>query len=132
MLQARYKYGAAVLRGSIYVAGGKSDIDKNLSSVECYHPETANWTQIAEMNHPRDDFALVAMTDCLYALGYDRTVERYDLKSNSWTVVSHLLIFNLLEEQNVHVDPSHVFVVGCADWTFRWQRKNFTCCWRVH
>lgn len=44
-----------------------------------------------EMNHPRGDFALVAMNDCLYALGFDRTVERYDLKSNSWTVVCYLV-----------------------------------------
>lgn len=89
MLQARYKYGAAVLGGRIYVAGGKSDIDKNLSSVECYNPQEDKWTPVAEMNHPREDFALVAMSGYLYALGYDRTVERYDLKTNSWTVVCY-------------------------------------------
>lgn len=37
MLQARYKNGAAMLGRIFYVAGGKSGIYKNLSSVEIYH-----------------------------------------------------------------------------------------------
>lgn len=91
MRQARYKYAVAKFNEYIYVAGGKADAHSTLSTVECYDPSMDTWSQIPNMNHPRENFTLVGIydrTSCfLYALGFDRTVERYDEVSKTWTVV---------------------------------------------
>lgn len=89
MHQARYKYAVAELNGNIYVAGGRAASYSTLSlcTVECYYPRSDTWFQMPDMNYRRESFALVGMEHYLYALGFDRTVERYDEKCNTWTVV---------------------------------------------
>lgn len=87
MNQARFSYASAQFEEKMYVAGGKSDVDTNLSSVECYDIRENKWTELSEMNHPRENFALVPYKGYLYAIGYDKTIERYDPKENLWTVV---------------------------------------------
>lgn len=91
--QARYNYAIAALREKIYVAGGRSDVDSVLSSVECYDILNDKWTMVSQMNHPRENFALISSHGSLYAIGSDRTIEQYDPIQNSWTEVCFLITF---------------------------------------
>lgn len=83
----RYRYSAAILRGLIYVAGGKSDADSALSSVERYDPIGKTWRKVAEMNNSRANFALVECYGYLYAMGHHKSIERYDQDYNTWKEV---------------------------------------------
>lgn len=87
MTEARSNYAATEFKGKIYVAGGKSGDGSVLASVECYDVNENKWTEVSKMNHPRFDFALVAANDFLYAIGCDKTIERYDPLADIWTVV---------------------------------------------
>lgn len=73
--------------GKIYVAGGQSDNESILGSVECYDPIEDEWNELPNMNHPRASFALVESKGCLYAMGYHKSIERYDPVENVWTVL---------------------------------------------
>lgn len=87
MAQARFSYAAVASNEKIYVAGGKSNADSTLSSVECYDISEDTWTTLSNMNHPRENFALAAIDGDLYAIGYDKTIEQYDSDEDTWTEV---------------------------------------------
>ncbi|KAJ8865593.1 hypothetical protein PR048_033113 [Dryococelus australis] len=48
--------------------GGFNSISR-LSSAEMYNPTTNTWTRIADMVHPRSNFALEVVDDSIYAIG---------------------------------------------------------------
>lgn len=87
MQYSRYSYAAAVMNKKVYVAGGTSDNNLNQCSVECYDPAVGKWTKIANMNHPRANFGLVAFNAMLYAMGDHKSIERYDPVRDVWTEV---------------------------------------------
>lgn len=87
MTAARSSYAATRFGGKIYVAGGKSGDGSILASVECYDANENSWTEVSKMNHPRENFALVAANGFLYAIGCEKTIERYDPMADIWTVV---------------------------------------------
>ena len=95
MLSKRLYFGATVLNGKIYVAGGKNDDGKSaMNSVECYDPKTNKWQYLQSMNQPREEFGLVAVMGKLFAIGgkdrYARdaveldTMEIYCPETNTW------------------------------------------------
>ena len=56
------KYHAAcVLRGKIYVVGGLDANNKVIKSIECYNPETDEWTVVGETKHEICGHALIAL-----------------------------------------------------------------------
>lgn len=68
----RHSFGAAVLDGQLYVAGGIGSDGLELDSVEAYDPATNRWTQKAPMIAPRAHLGLAALGGRLYAIGgYD-------------------------------------------------------------
>lgn len=88
---SRNRYAAAVLDDKIYVVGGgtkDTNQIKFLRSAECYDPKSKKWTTIADMIHPRNDFAVVKWNGMLYAMGGHETVEHYDPTKNLWTEVN--------------------------------------------
>lgn len=87
MDHGRYDYAGAIMNAKIYVAGGHGDHDSILDSVECYDPAKNEWLEIANMNHQRANFALVELKGNLYAMGYHRSIERYDPVQDAWTEV---------------------------------------------
>lgn len=67
--QARYLHGSAVVNGRLFVAGGTNGTDI-LPSVTSYAPETDDaWRDELRMNDARSGFALISISDKLYAFG---------------------------------------------------------------
>lgn len=83
----------------MYAVGGR-DTNSCLNTVECYDPHTNKWTSCASMANCRGGVGVGVANGCLYALGgYDATakgsnacryssVERYDPKTDTWTMVA--------------------------------------------
>lgn len=120
--------GVAVLNNRLYVCGGRdgsschrsvsSDKSKSIpqpykifqSQVECYDPHTNKWTLRAAMNYRRSGVGVGVLNGYLYAVGgHDipasnpsvcrtETVERYDIATDTWTLVKHRLLFHLVKE----------------------------------
>ncbi|MNX12161.1 N-acetylneuraminate epimerase [compost metagenome] len=68
----RHSFGAAVLDGKLYVAGGVGTDGVTLDSVEAYDPATNRWTPMAPMIAPRAHLGLAAHAGHLFAVGgYD-------------------------------------------------------------
>ena len=86
----RCQPGVAVLNKKMYVTGGYDDQD--MSSAECYDPDTKTWSQVANMNIARQGHGLVSVNGRLYAFGdwggVDN-VEVYDPDNNTWTLLEH-------------------------------------------
>jgi kelch-like protein 2/3 len=89
--------GAAGLDGLLYVAGGDLgfEVSEITNSLIVYNPRLNTWSSLAPMSISRMRLRLVASGHYLYAIGgqadYDQpslaAVERYDPRSNSWTVL---------------------------------------------
>ena len=91
MPTVRYEPGVAALDHKIYVTGGHDGED--VSSVDCYDPDTNTWSQVADMNVARKGHSLVSLHGRLFAiggLGVD-SVEVYDPYSNTWTLLQDKL-----------------------------------------
>ncbi|XP_071650413.1 kelch-like protein 5 [Temnothorax longispinosus] len=94
--------GVAVLNDKLYAVGG-SDNSRCLDTVECYDPHTNKWTLCAPMSKRRGDVGVGVVNGCLYALGGYETysawisskldcVERYDPKTDTWTMVAPMSV----------------------------------------
>ena len=95
--------GVAALDNKIYVTGGYGN-NQNMSSVDCYDPDTNTWSQMANMNIARYGHSLVSLHGRLYAIGGHYivdgvggggyrvdSVEVYDPDNNTWTLLQHKL-----------------------------------------
>uniref|UniRef100_A0A8P4G1V4 Kelch-like family member 33 n=1 Tax=Dicentrarchus labrax TaxID=13489 RepID=A0A8P4G1V4_DICLA len=112
---ARYSHEVSVLRGQLYVFGGKNYYGTNdiLNSVyrhvsmrlyfNClilphfrYDPLQNSWESLAEMQEKRCSFSVVVLDEKIYAIGgycephYLESVERYCPVANSWSFTSPL------------------------------------------
>ncbi|XP_071637015.1 kelch-like protein 5 isoform X1 [Temnothorax longispinosus] len=95
--------GVAVLNDKLYAVGG-ADISSCLNTVECYDPHTNKWTPCAPMSKRRGCVGVGVMNGCLYALGGNDSsasnpnvsrfdcVERYDPKTDTWTMVAPMSV----------------------------------------
>lgn len=105
MSEERYGAGAAVLYDQLYVIGGGIFM-KSHSSMECYSPRTNTWNVKAPMNRERKRVGVAVANGYIYALGgcvenqdnisYLKCVERYDPRTDTWTFVSIIRVFELL------------------------------------
>ncbi|KAG7201661.1 hypothetical protein KM043_004391 [Ampulex compressa] len=99
----RSTVGVAVLNDKLYAVGGR-DISCCLNTVECYDPHTNKWTACAPMSKRRGGVGVGVVNGCLYALGgHDAPttnpkasrfdcVERYDPKTDTWTMVASMSV----------------------------------------
>ena len=88
----------------LVVCGGSHSLNLLQTSAKCFifDPRTHSWAEIASMNNPRKNFALVAHGQCLYAIGgctgyrvnhdpiVTGSIERYDISNNTWSVIVDL------------------------------------------
>lgn len=101
MLEERYNHAVAALDGVLYAAGGGASCSPKSNTLECYDPERNVWTRRAPMIRKRTNLYLTVCDWFLYAIGgsafnYSKyaladccnTIERYDPKTNEWTMVS--------------------------------------------
>ena len=97
MSTARCYVETQLLDGRIFAIGGHSGgSGERLRSGEVYTIGTNQWEGIADMVHPRSDFASVVLHGDIYVMGgfqgvhYQTSIERYNVAEDSWTVVGHL------------------------------------------
>ncbi|XP_024086654.2 kelch-like protein 1 [Pongo abelii] len=98
---ARSTVGVAALNGKLYSVGGR-DGSSCLSSMEYYDPHTNKWNMCAPMCKRRGGVGVATCDGFLYAVGgHDAPasnhcsrlldyVERYDPKTDTWTMVAPL------------------------------------------
>ena len=99
MLGPRADFGAAVINGNIYVAGGITGDGwaAHTSSVERYDPTSDTWTAVASMSSARAYVDAAALGGHLYtcggystssAAGLLESCERYDAAADSWSSIA--------------------------------------------
>ncbi|XP_046627116.1 kelch-like protein 5 isoform X1 [Neodiprion virginianus] len=103
MSTQRSTVGVAVLNNKLYAVGGR-DGSSCLRTVECYDPHTNKWTPCAPMSKRRGGVGVGVVNGYLYALGgHDAPasnpsasrfdcVERYDPKTDTWTMVAAMSV----------------------------------------
>uniref|UniRef100_A0A3B4T7T0 Kelch-like family member 33 n=2 Tax=Seriola dumerili TaxID=41447 RepID=A0A3B4T7T0_SERDU len=90
---ARFSHEVAVLKGQLYVFGGKRyyGVGDTLNSVYRYDLHQNSWESLAEMHEKRCAFSVVVLDGKIYAIGghcdpeYIDSVERYCPTANSWS-----------------------------------------------
>ncbi|XP_019961802.1 kelch-like protein 9 [Paralichthys olivaceus] len=90
---ARFSHEVAVLKGQLYVFGGKKYYGNGdtLNSVYRYDPYQNGWESLADMQQKRCLFSVVELDGQLYSIGghcdveYIESVERYCPTANSWS-----------------------------------------------
>nr|XP_015802069.2 kelch-like protein 33 [Nothobranchius furzeri] len=97
--RSKFRHGAAVMDGMLYVAGGcyfyaKDDI---MNSAYSYDPMKERWKRLADMQESRSNFSVVVHEDHLYAIGGDKelntnthAVEMYTPETDTWSFVQPL------------------------------------------
>ena len=94
----RIASAAAVVNDFVFLAGGKivHSLDESHASDKAlrYNPRVGQWLQLSSMTVPRTNFVLLALQSCLIAVGGRHregplgSVERYDIASNEWILIS--------------------------------------------
>uniref|UniRef100_G1NB79 Kelch repeat and BTB domain containing 13 n=1 Tax=Meleagris gallopavo TaxID=9103 RepID=G1NB79_MELGA len=84
--------GMATMDNKIYIVGGVYGASKQVvESSFCYDADTDAWSEFPSPHQLRYDVRLVGHEGCLYAIGGEyekislKSVERYDVASNTWT-----------------------------------------------
>ncbi|KAG8005979.1 Kelch-like protein 33 [Nibea albiflora] len=88
----RFSHEVAVLKGQLYIFGGRKyyGINDTLSCVYRYDLLLNTWETLADMHEKRCSFSAVVMDGKIYAIGgqcgldYKESVEQYCPNSNSW------------------------------------------------
>ncbi|XP_056156834.1 uncharacterized protein LOC130130999 [Lampris incognitus] len=94
----RFSHEVAVLRGQLYVVGGRNyyGLHDILNSAYRYDPLQNSWERLPDMQEYRCSFSLVVLNEMLYAIGGDSvqlnlgSVERFCLTTNSWSFTHSL------------------------------------------
>ncbi|KAM9425710.1 kelch-like protein 33 [Pholidichthys leucotaenia] len=89
----RFSHEVAVLKGQLYVFGGKKyyGISDTLNSVYRYDLLQNSWECLAEMQQKRSSFSVVVLDGKIYAIGghcdpdYIDSVEQYCPSTNTWS-----------------------------------------------
>ncbi|XP_060742028.1 kelch-like protein 4 isoform X1 [Tachysurus vachellii] len=103
MSTPRSTVGVTALNGKLFAVGGR-DGSSCLRSMECFDPHTNKWSMCAPMAKRRGGVGVATNNGFLYAIGghdapasnhcsrLSDCVERYDQKTDTWTVVSSLSV----------------------------------------
>uniref|UniRef100_G3Q583 Kelch-like family member 33 n=1 Tax=Gasterosteus aculeatus aculeatus TaxID=481459 RepID=G3Q583_GASAC len=89
----RFYHEVAVLKGQLYVFGGKKyyGIRDTLSNVYRFDPLENIWERLADMQEKRCSFSVAVLEGSIYAIGghrdseYTESVEQYCSTGNSWS-----------------------------------------------
>uniref|UniRef100_A0A8C9X102 Kelch-like family member 33 n=1 Tax=Sander lucioperca TaxID=283035 RepID=A0A8C9X102_SANLU len=114
----RFCHEVAVLKGQLYVFGGKKyyGISDSVNSVYRYDPFQNNWESLAEMQQKRCSFSVVVLDGKIYAIGghcadeYIESVERFCPTGNSWNFMWPLDL--PLGGHVANVSQGRIFVSG--------------------
>ena len=91
-LQRRDHLSGTTSGGLIYISGGRWSLSGELDTLEVFDPATGEWSFLAPMAEVRSGHAMASVGGALYSIGGEllsnsttlRSVERYDIASDSW------------------------------------------------
>uniref|UniRef100_A0A8C9X6F6 Kelch-like family member 33 n=1 Tax=Sander lucioperca TaxID=283035 RepID=A0A8C9X6F6_SANLU len=114
----RFCHEVAVLKGQLYVFGGKKyyGISDSVNSVYRYDPFQNNWESLAEMQQKRCSFSVVVLDGKIYAIGghcadeYIESVERFYINVFSFSFMWPLDL--PLGGHVANVSQGRIFVSG--------------------
>ena len=107
----RYTHAAVGFDGKIWVAGGFP----KPTSVQVYDPLLGDWSEAPPMVIRRAQFKLLVVNGELYAVGGDdamtnrTTIEKFDRRSQSWSVVTTLKEQRLMLSSSVAGSKIYIF-----------------------
>ncbi|XP_021923145.1 kelch-like protein 10 [Zootermopsis nevadensis] len=84
----------AVVGFDIYIIGGCDDGFKHLDSCRCFNAVTKTCREVSNMHERRSDLMVAVLRGAVYAMGgkdyrwIKRTAERYDCKTNQWSLIA--------------------------------------------
>ncbi|XP_054609387.1 kelch-like protein 33 [Dunckerocampus dactyliophorus] len=95
---SRFRHEVAVLKGQLYVFGGKKyyGTGDTLHCVYRYNPLENSWHRMADMTQKRNSFSAVVIDGSIYAIGghcdpeYIESVECFSPAANSWSLTCPL------------------------------------------
>lgn len=85
--------GVGVLGDTLYVVGGINN-RRRCKQVESFNHIQHTWSQLPDLNIARSSPAVIAVDDQLYVIGGhsdNKSVEVYDPKSNTWSIMPSLM-----------------------------------------
>lgn len=129
MLHPTLGFGAAMMDGKIYVAGGIWAGDCT-SSLQIYDTQTGKWTSGASMPEARERLSLTAADGKLYAVGGRNpkgnctSVLVYDAASNSWSNAGN--IPQALLEPGVQIIDNVLYLFSGFDENGEWTANMYT------
>lgn len=120
MNRPRCGIGVAIIGESLYAIGGH-DGNKYLNSVERYDIENDRWHEdVANMTVERTSFNVISLGNQIFAIGGQISgpkacdvVEKFDVKTNTWTRCAPLLRKRL--GASVAVLDGYIYAVGGCD-----------------
>jgi hypothetical protein len=129
MSQARANLGVIAVDGKIYAIGGYTAINHEwwgpyqtdfVGTNEKYDPVTDTWVTLAPMPTPRSNFVIVAYQGKIYCMGGEsgehgihRTVEVYDIATDSWNVKKDMPFDGFYIQ--AHVVDGKIFVIKSSN-----------------
>ncbi|XP_021940447.1 kelch-like protein 10 isoform X2 [Zootermopsis nevadensis] len=89
----RGEHGTAVVGFNIYVIGGTENGFEGVSSCSCFNAVTKTCREVAPMHKRRYRLMVAVLRGAVYAMGgkssqNQRTAERYDCKTNQWSLIA--------------------------------------------
>ncbi|XP_041976877.1 uncharacterized protein LOC121731508 isoform X2 [Aricia agestis] len=122
--EPRHHHSVTFFRGRVFLAGGADPREDDLrgksvvvSTVWSFEPVTRSWYSESGLATPRKNFGLVVHRMALYAIGGQdkkgkilRSVEKFDLKSGSWSEVQPLLVARMAVAATKYRD--YIWVAG--------------------
>jgi len=117
MRRSRAYFAMAPLPGGrVLVAGGRTTWNgrPQRRSAEIYHPRTGRWHQTDPLHHRRTAQSAVVLADrdVLVAGGYQRTAERFDVRTRRWVVAGELREWVLIDPSLVVQRGGNVLAIG--------------------
>lgn len=112
---SRFNHQSVELNGLLYVAGGQSSSQFQLKLVETFDLYENERVNTSFMINSRSDFGLISFDNCLLAIGgstkYPNLVEKYDPKTNLWSIYDKIDELPVRGFRVVKVDRL-VYIIG--------------------
>lgn len=120
MVKARGCFSAAYLYDFIYAVGGVNIVEGVLTSCERYDTLKDTWQEISDLNVPRKNSSLCALTaDSLYVFGgttpddhMTDIIEQYLVSANIWITLPVRMPYNMCFLSSFKVSPFQILILG--------------------
>jgi Kelch motif len=120
MVKARGCFSACFLYDFVYAVGGVNIIEGVLTACERYDTHKDTWQEISDMNVPRKNSSLCALTaDSMYVFGgttpddhMTDIIEQYLVSANIWVSLPVRMPYNMSFLSTFKVSPFQILILG--------------------